>query len=494
VLALAVVARFATLGLQSFWFDEAYTPVHVLHSGLGATVRAMVHTENNPPLWYVLVWAWSRVFGTGVVALRSLSALAGVGTVVAAWAIGREIGSRRTAIVLGTIVAVNPLFVWYSQEARPYSLFALLAAVSLLFFLRAWRRPSPRALAGWSLASALALLTHYFAAFLVGPEGLVLLAALVPALRARLAPVGVGGPRLPDVPTRAVLVAVGAVAVCALALLPLIVAQGGHGTQWIGRWPLSSRLVAIPGYYLLGGQSSVLGHGLLLVCAVPALVGLGLLPGLERDEWRRGTMLLALGGLTVAIPLALVAVGADYLAPRNVIAAWLPLSAALALVLTGRRAGVAGTVLAALVCLAGAAVVVAIDLTPRLQRGDWSGVAGALPPAVQQRAIVTVELGAAPLEYYQRGLRPLAPGRSARVSEIDLVGYRPLRPGAARPPTPAFRLVGRRSIHGLLVYRFTAAVPQLLSERLLRAHAITAGRNETLVPAGVRLSLAPGSG
>ena len=34
---LAAVLRLSTLGLQSFWYDEAYTPVHVLHSSLSAT-------------------------------------------------------------------------------------------------------------------------------------------------------------------------------------------------------------------------------------------------------------------------------------------------------------------------------------------------------------------------------------------------------------------------------------------------------------------------
>src|ERR1700677_1259987 len=46
--------RLATIGEQSLWYDEAYTPVHVLHASLGATLRTMVHTENTPPLWYML--------------------------------------------------------------------------------------------------------------------------------------------------------------------------------------------------------------------------------------------------------------------------------------------------------------------------------------------------------------------------------------------------------------------------------------------------------
>jgi uncharacterized membrane protein len=83
---LAAALRLSTLDLQSFWYDEAFTPVHVLHPSLWATLRSVVHTENTPPLWYVLAWADSRVLGTGEIALRLPSALAGIATVPVAWA------------------------------------------------------------------------------------------------------------------------------------------------------------------------------------------------------------------------------------------------------------------------------------------------------------------------------------------------------------------------------------------------------------------------
>ena len=137
--------RLSTLDLQSFWYDEAFTPVHVLHPSLWATLRSVVHTENTPPLWYVLAWADSRVLGTGEVALRLPSALAGIATVPVAWAIGRELAGRRAAVVCAALVAVNPLFVWYSQEARAYALFVLMAALAMLCFLRAEREPTPAA-------------------------------------------------------------------------------------------------------------------------------------------------------------------------------------------------------------------------------------------------------------------------------------------------------------------------------------------------------------
>ena len=148
---LAAALRLSTLDLQSFWYDEAFTPVHVLHPSLWATLRSVVHTENTPPLWYVLAWADSRVLGTGEVALRLPSALAGIATVPVAWAIGararRPAPRARAAIVCAALVAVNPLFVWYSQEARAYALFVLMAALAMLCFLRARARAD--AARGW---------------------------------------------------------------------------------------------------------------------------------------------------------------------------------------------------------------------------------------------------------------------------------------------------------------------------------------------------------
>ncbi len=66
------------------------------------------------------------MLGTGEIALRLPSALAGIATVPVAWAIGRELaGPARGDRCCAALVAVNPLFVWYSQEARAYGLFVL---------------------------------------------------------------------------------------------------------------------------------------------------------------------------------------------------------------------------------------------------------------------------------------------------------------------------------------------------------------------------------
>jgi 4-amino-4-deoxy-L-arabinose transferase-like glycosyltransferase len=478
---LAAALRFSTLDLQSFWYDEAFTPVHVLHASLWATLRSVVHTENTPPLWYVLAWADSRVLGTGEVALRLPSALAGIATVPVAWAIGRELAGRRTAIVCAMLVAVNPLFVWYSQEARAYALFVLLSALAMLCFLRVLREPTPRRIAAFTVASALALLSHYFAVFLL--IGMVLWLLYEPRTR------------------RAALPAAGALVVVGAALAPLISAQGGHGTQWIGRWPLSERLEAIPQYFLTGYSGAPLGHGVELLVALPILAGLALgcwrmtEPSRERPKLDRRAVLIALSIAVcgVLLPIVLVAFGADYLAPRNLVAAMIPLTAVIAVLVVwpgpsaGSRAGL-GVALAALIALAFLAISIDVDLSPRLQRGNWRDLAKVLRHAPPDHVISTVELGSAPLEYYLPGLHSLREGSFVRVSEIDETGYAPLRASAEAPPAPGFRLLARLDVNGLIVFRFVSTVPRLVSEATLRRHVITLASPDVLVPAGSQVS------
>jgi mannosyltransferase len=463
-LAVAVALRLSTLDLQSLWYDEAFTPVHTLHASLAATLKAVAHTENSPPLWYLLEWVMTRILGSGAVALRLLSALTGVACVAVGWGIGMRLSGRRAALITAAFIAVNPLFVWYSQEARAYGLYMFTAALALLCFLAAERDPTPRHLWLFALTGALALLTHYFAIFLLAPMCLWL-------LRSREH-------------RRVTLPAVGAIGLIGVALLALISTQGGHGTQWIGRWALSSRLQAIPQYYLTGYSGEPLGHGIELLVALVlcAGVGYGLWRVLEPAEERSALLMAALSAAGVLTPILLVAFGADYLAPRNLVGAMVPVSALLAIVIGARRSGRAGMALAALAALAFLAVSVDVDLSPRLQRGDWRGVAKLLKDHSPRYAIATVELGSAPLEYYLPGLHNLPRSSTVTLQEIDQIGYRPLEPWAGKPPASGFRLRSRSEVNGLIVYRFVSPQPTEVSERTLREHVITAAHPEVLVP------------
>src|SRR5947209_12259576 len=129
VIVLGALLRFWALGQQNFWSDEVATHT-VVAGSLGHVFSTLPKTEGSPPLYYVAAWTWSRLFGTGEVGLRSLSALCGTLTIPVVWALGRRLVSERVGLIAALLTAVSPLLFWYSQEARAYSLFALLGVLS----------------------------------------------------------------------------------------------------------------------------------------------------------------------------------------------------------------------------------------------------------------------------------------------------------------------------------------------------------------------------
>src|ERR1019366_179746 len=200
---LALAIRLATATTQSFWLDEAYTE-HLIHLSLGSMLSEIPRTESTPPLYYVVAWGWTHVFGYGEFALRSVSALAGAATVACAYLIASRLAGRRAGVIAGGLLAVCPLMVWYSQEARAYALAALLGTASLLCLIRYVDSSRPGWAAAWAATAILGLGTHSSVGFVVASE----IAWLLWPQRERTE----------------VRIAIGAVVVAGAALVPLALA------------------------------------------------------------------------------------------------------------------------------------------------------------------------------------------------------------------------------------------------------------------------------
>jgi 4-amino-4-deoxy-L-arabinose transferase-like glycosyltransferase len=457
VVAAAALLRFWTLGLQGLWYDEAMTG-WLLRGTPGQLLGAIPHTESTPPLYYLIAWGWVRVFGDTEVGLRSLSALAGVATVVAVFAAGRLLASRRVGLVAAALVAVNPLLVWYSQEARAYALLVLAVAVSLWLFARARERPTPGRLVAWSLAGALALSTHYFAVFVLAPEALMLLADRRPRLRWRL-------------------LAMAIVAATGLGLVGLVRAQRHHA-HWIETVPLRTRIDEIVQQFLVGFQPPA-GRTAVLIAGAAVVVAVVLLAVRALGAERRGAAVAAVIGITgVGLPLLFTLGGVDYLDTRNVIGALAPLAIVVAAGLGSRRAGIAG--LGATVVLLALSVFLVVRMAddPNAQRPAWNRVAAVLGPSSKPRAILLrgSATWARSLGFYIPNTWWMKRG-GAKVTEIDVVRRIPNdhqcagrswwgaacdvapKPGRAAPPARGFRLVSSRNVVGFAVTRYRSARP-----------------------------------
>lgn len=163
--SLILLTAAAALGLRlwhlngALWYDEAYSAwlaALPLPRLLAATL-ADVH----PPGYYLLLWALNSIMGNTEIVLRLPSLLAGLGLIAVVHYLGIALGLPARAVWLATaITALAPFQVYYSQEARAYSLLSALIALAALWL---WQnKPWPAV-----LAAVGALWLHNMAALFV---------------------------------------------------------------------------------------------------------------------------------------------------------------------------------------------------------------------------------------------------------------------------------------------------------------------------------------
>jgi mannosyltransferase len=160
VTALAGALRLFRLGTKSFWLDETESLI-LAQLNWHDFIRALVHRQANMTLYYLLLRAWIHL-GSSEFAVRCLSALAGVITIPAIYFLGKSLFGPKTGRLAALLLGCVAFHIRYSQEARSYSLFVLLAVLSTLFFVRALRQPSAESWVGYALLSPLMVYAQVF--------------------------------------------------------------------------------------------------------------------------------------------------------------------------------------------------------------------------------------------------------------------------------------------------------------------------------------------
>ncbi|MFG1991666.1 glycosyltransferase family 39 protein [Actinoplanes sp. NPDC048988] len=157
------------LTTPALWADELATwgAVRVSWSQLwqlSGTVDAVLAP------YYAVMKVYTAVAGTSTAALRLPGLLAFVLTAVVITAIGRRVAGPLAGSVAALLFVVTPTTSRYAQEARPYAIVMLLAAIAVLCLIRLVERPSAGRLATYAAVTGLAGALHPL-------SGLFLLAA-----------------------------------------------------------------------------------------------------------------------------------------------------------------------------------------------------------------------------------------------------------------------------------------------------------------------------
>jgi len=192
ILILLAFARGAwALGTKSLWWDESLSLYRARQDLAGVlsnqtvltdNTQELVTVDNHPPLYFLVLWGAMRLAGKTEFALRFPSLVCAVLVVPLLYVTGKRVGGRRTALAAAALGAVSPMYLWYSQEARAYTMLAFLGLLSFYLFLRAFwsddgegpERWRPWPIAAYIVTSIALVFTHYLGALLVGYELLVL--------------------------------------------------------------------------------------------------------------------------------------------------------------------------------------------------------------------------------------------------------------------------------------------------------------------------------
>jgi len=137
VVTISIFTRFFLLQNQSLWFDEGWSLALSDATSLQENFYKIVNREAGDKyqaLYYLLLFYWRSFFGDSEFAIRSLSALFGVGSVIIMYFTCLSIYGKKHAFWSSLILAVSSFSVFYSQDARPYSLLIFIAALQIYLF------------------------------------------------------------------------------------------------------------------------------------------------------------------------------------------------------------------------------------------------------------------------------------------------------------------------------------------------------------------------
>jgi len=340
--ALAAILSLLQITGRSLGFDEGATVAIASQHG-SALWSAIAHDGGNMSGYYLLLHALIGLFGNGLLVLRLPSAIAAVATVALVGVIGRRLFDPLVAAVAGTLAAVSLPLVYWAQTARGYAPMVAFVCLGVVAFVAvsdppAGEAPGRRPWIVYVVAMTLAMYCS-FVAVLVVPAQLIVLARRRAALRR------VGAALL-------------AVALCCLPILVLAVRRGSGQLFWVTR---PTRMVETQVLQSLtsGGLQPSFRHTATTHFAMWAIVAavLAVLVDVVRRQ-RRGepvwrlAMILSWAVVPASLTFLYSLVSQPIFVPRNLIMSTPAVALALAPVISDRRVGRVGRVVAAALLMA----------------------------------------------------------------------------------------------------------------------------------------------
>jgi hypothetical protein len=174
ILLVAAALRLWALDVPALWWDEGNNAYFALQSPARLLEMSRLTHDTDPPAHRLVLGLWLHLAGASAYNLRLLSALLGVATVALIFAWGQWVAGARVGLLAALLMALSPMAVYYSREAKGYpfvAFFGLLALYLWARHLHDQEHAPPLLWAAYVLCSALSVGAHYYAVFLIVAQG-----------------------------------------------------------------------------------------------------------------------------------------------------------------------------------------------------------------------------------------------------------------------------------------------------------------------------------
>jgi uncharacterized membrane protein len=165
ILFLGLFLRVYDLSDESVWYDEAFS-IELANSSILGVINGSAQ-DIHPPLYHILLHYWINLFGDSEFSTRFMSVLFGLVAIFMIYKVGSLILDEEAGILSALLLALSSFHIYYSQEARMYSLMVLLTLLSMYFFLKILSNRNVIDVVGYALSSTFLIYTHYFGLFII---------------------------------------------------------------------------------------------------------------------------------------------------------------------------------------------------------------------------------------------------------------------------------------------------------------------------------------
>ena len=146
---LGAFLRLHNLDRQSVSHVEMYVPgIRLPHGisvpeerlGIVKVVTSTLNSDTHPPAYYVLMWFWTKCFGTSTWSIRLPAALFGIASIPLMFWLGAMTSQSKAGWIAAALLAVNGHQIFWGQIARMFTLTCFLGLLATILLLKLARQ------------------------------------------------------------------------------------------------------------------------------------------------------------------------------------------------------------------------------------------------------------------------------------------------------------------------------------------------------------------